>query len=76
MHHNPCILHDSKDVSILSFKCRCHIRKSSSALKDDIVKDTLKSKVNDWAIKVLLPKITFEYLRGIENTLLVTISSE
>ena len=39
-----------------------------------MAKNTLKSKVNNWAIEISPFKITFEYIEGIKNTLADTMS--
>ena len=38
------------------------------------LKNTLKSKVNNWAIEISPFRITFEYIKGIKNTLADTMS--
>ena len=38
------------------------------------MKNTLNSKVNNWAIKISPFCITFEYIKGIKNTLVDTMS--
>ena len=42
--------------------------------KKFLAKNTLNSKVNNWAIEILPFRITFEYIKGIENTLADTMS--
>ena len=37
--------------------------------KKFLAKNTLNSKVNNWAIKISPFRITFEYIKGIKNTL-------
>ena len=39
-----------------------------------MAKNTLNSKVNNWAIEILPFRITFEYIKGIKNTLADTMS--
>ena len=39
-----------------------------------LAKNTLNSKVNDWAIEISPFHITFEYIKGIKNTLADTVS--
>ena len=43
-------------------------------LKKFLAKNTLNSKVNNWAIEISPFCITFEYIKGIKNTLADTIS--
>ena len=40
-----------------------------------MAKNTLNSKVNNWAIEISLFRITVEYIKGIKNTLADTMSS-
>ena len=44
------------------------------SLKKFLAKNTLNSKVNNWAIKISPFCITFEYIKGIKNTLADTMS--
>ena len=43
-------------------------------LKKFLAKNTLNFKVNNWAIEISPFRITFEYIRGIKNTLADTMS--
>ena len=43
-------------------------------LKKFLAKNTLNSKVNNWAIEISPFHITFEYIKGIKNTLVDTMS--
>ena len=43
-------------------------------LKKFLARNTLNSKVNNWAIEISPFRITFEYLKGIKNTLADTMS--
>ena len=43
-------------------------------LKKFLAKNTLNSKVNNWAIEISPFRITFEYIKGIKNTLTDTMS--
>ena len=43
-------------------------------LKKFLAKNTLNSKVNNWAIEISPFHITFEYIKGIKNTLANTLS--
>ena len=40
----------------------------------EVSKNTLNSKVNNWAIEISPFRITFEYIKGIKNTLADTMS--
>ena len=42
--------------------------------KTFLAKNTLKSKVNNWAVEILHFSITFECIKGIKNTLADTMS--
>ena len=50
------------------------LRSDHLPLKKFLVKNTLNSKVNNWAIEILPFHITFEYIMGIKNTLANTMS--
>ena len=50
------------------------LRSDHLPLKKFLVKNTLNSKVNNWAIKISPFCITFEYIKGIKNTLADTMS--
>ena len=43
-------------------------------LRKFLAKNTLNSKVNNWAIEISPFRITFEYIKGIKNTLAYTMS--
>ena len=45
------------------------LRSDHLPLKKFLTKNTLNSKVNNWAIEILPFHITFEYIKGIKNTL-------
>ena len=45
------------------------LRSDHLPLKKFLAKDTLNSKVNNWAIETLPFQITFEYIKGVRNTL-------
>ena len=38
-------------------------------MKKFLTKNTFNSKVNNWAVEISLFRITFEYIKGIKNTL-------
>ena len=50
------------------------LRSDHLPLKRFLSKNTLNSKVNNWAIEILPFHITFEYIKGIKNTLANTMS--
>ena len=50
------------------------LRSDHLPLKKFLAKKTLNSKVNNWAIEILPFHITFEYIKGIKNTLADTMS--
>ena len=50
------------------------LRSDHLPLKKFLAKNTLDSKVNNWAIEIHLFHITFEYIKGIKNTLADTMS--
>ena len=50
------------------------LRSDHLPLKKFLVKNTLNSKVNNWAIEISPFRITFEYIKGIKNTLANTMS--
>ena len=43
-------------------------------LKKFLTKNTLNSKINNWAVEISPFRITFEYIKGINNTLANTMS--
>ena len=50
------------------------LRRLHLPLKKFLAKNTLNSKVNNWAIEISPFHITFKYIKGIKNTLAVTMS--
>ena len=50
------------------------LRSDHLPLKKFLAKNTLNSKVNNWAIEISPFRITFEYINGIKNTLADTMS--
>ena len=50
------------------------LRSDHLPLKKFLAKNALHSKVNNWAIKIVPFRITFEYIKGIKNTLADTMS--
>ena len=49
------------------------LRSHHLPLKKFLAKNTLNSKVNNWAIEILPFRITFEYIKGIKNILAYTM---
>ena len=49
------------------------LRSDHLPLKKFLAKSTLNSKVNNWAIEISPFRITFEYIKGIKNTLADTM---
>ena len=50
------------------------LRSDHLPLKKFLAKNTLNSKVNNWAIEISPFQITFEYIKGIKNTIADTMS--
>ena len=50
------------------------LRSDHLPLRKFLAKNTLNSKVNNWAIEILPFHITFKYIKGIKNTLADTMS--
>ena len=50
------------------------LRSDHLPLKKSLAKNALNSKVNNWAIEISPFRITFEYIKGIKNTLADTVS--
>ena len=50
------------------------LRSDHLPLRKFLAKNTLNSKFNNWAIKISPFQITFEYIKGIKNTLADTMS--
>ena len=50
------------------------LRSDHLPLKRFLQKNTLNTKVNNWAVEIFPFKITFEYIKGIKNTLVDTMS--
>ena len=50
------------------------VKSDHPPLKKFLEKNTLNSKVNDWAVELESQNITFEYIPGIRNTLTDTLS--
>ena len=69
------LTHYLEDADIL-------LRSDHLPLKKFLEKNTLNSKVNNWAVEISPFRIKFEYIKGIKNTLadtmtrLITITPE
>ena len=50
------------------------LRSDHLPLKRFLQRNTLNTKVNNWAVEISPFKITFEYIKGIKNTLADTMS--
>ena len=50
------------------------LRSDHLLLKQFLQRNTLNTKVNNWAVEISPFKITFEYIKGIKNTLVDTMS--
>ena len=50
------------------------LRSDHLPLKKFLLKNTLNTKVNNWAVEISPCKIQFEYIKGIKNTLADTMS--
>ena len=50
------------------------LRSDHLPLKRFLQRNTLNTKVNNWAVEISPFKITFEYIKGIKNTLVDTMS--
>ena len=50
------------------------LRSDHLPLKKFLSKNTLNTKVNNWAIEISPYRIQFEYIKGIKNTLADTMS--
>ena len=50
------------------------LRSNHLPLKRFLQRNTLNTKVNNWAVEISPFKITFEYIKGIKNTLVDTMS--
>ena len=69
-----CHLYVNKETGILFGRCRHYLKSDHLPLKKFLAKNTLNSKVNNWAIEISPFCITFEYIKGIKNTFADTMS--
>ena len=69
-----CNIHVHQKLAYYLEDADITLRKWSSPLNKFLAKNTLNSKVNNWAIEISPFRITFEYIKGIKNTLADTMS--
>ena len=63
-----------KKLSFYIDTAKITVRSDQLPLKKFLEKNTLNSKVNNWAVELESQNITFEYIPGIRNTLADTLS--
>ena len=63
-----------KKVSFYIDTAKITVRSNHLPLKKFLEKNTLNSKVNNWAVELESQNITFEYIPRIQNTLADTLS--
>ena len=63
-----------KKLSFYIDTAKITVRSDHLPLKKFLEKNTLNSKVNNWAVELESQNITFEYIPGIKNTLADTLS--
>ena len=63
-----------KKLSFYIDTAKITVKSDHLPLKKFLEKNTLNSKVNNWAVELELQDITFEYIPGIRNTLADTLS--
>ena len=61
-------------IKKLSFYLHNALSSDHLPLKRFLEKNTLNSKVNSWAVEIEQYQIKFEYIKGIRNTLAVTMT--
>ena len=76
-----CLTKEAYAIYMLIKKLAYYLEDADITLRSDhlplrkfLAKNTLNSKVNNWAIKISPFHITFEYIKGIKNTLANTMS--
>ena len=76
-----CLTKEAYAIYMLIKKLAYYLEDVGITLRSDhlplwkfLAKNTLNSKVNNWAIKISPFRITFEYIKGIKNTLADTMS--
>ena len=63
-----------KKLSFYIETAKITVRSDHLPLKKFLEKNTMNSKVNNWAVELESQNITFEYIPGIKNTLADTLS--
>ena len=63
-----------KKLSFYIDTAKITVKSDHLPLKKFLEKNTLNSKVNNWAVELESQNITFEYIPGIRNTLADTLS--
>ena len=63
-----------KKLSFYTDTAKITVKSDHLPLKKFLEKNTLNSKVNNWAVELESQDITFEYIPGIQNTLADTLS--
>ena len=63
-----------KKLSFYIDTAKITVKSDHLPLKKFLEKNTLNSKVNNWAVELESQNITFEYISGIRNTLADTLS--
>ena len=63
-----------KKLSFYIDTAKITVRSDNLPLKKFLEKNTMNSKVNNWAVELESQNITFEYIPGIKNTLADTLS--
>ena len=76
-----CLTKETYSICMSIKKLAYYLEDTEVTLKSDhlplktfLAKNTLNSKVNNWAIEISPFRITFEYIKGIMNTLADTMS--
>ena len=76
-----CLTKETYAIYMSIKKLTCYLEDANITLRSDhlplkkfLAKNTLNSKVNNWAIEISPFRITFECIKGIKNTLADTMS--
>ena len=67
-------LHVSEKLSFYIDTAKITVKSNHLPLKKFLEKNTMNSKVNNWAVELESQNITFEYIPGIRKTLADTLS--
>ena len=77
----PCLTKEAYAIYVSIKKLTYYLEDADITLRSDhlplkkfLAKNTLNSKVNNWAIEISPFRFTFEYIKGIKNTLADTMS--